>query len=217
MFTGIIEEIGMIKEIKKEAARFELTIAAKKVLEDAQLGDSIAVNGICLTVISYTTDQFTVDVMPETLKATSLQSLVKGSHVNLERAMAAKGRFGGHFVSGHVDTVGTIQAKHAMVNAVYFWIAISPSFIKYMVPKGSICIDGISLTVVEVKEDSFSISIIPHTIDQTILQHRKVGDIVNVECDVLAKYIDKLIDFRETSAITKESLTLEKLSEHGYI
>lgn len=217
MFTGIIEELGMIKAVSQDSTRYELTISAKKVLEDVQLGDSIAVNGICLTVTSYSKQDFTVDVMPETLKATSLQSLGKGSYVNLERAMAAGGRFGGHFVSGHVDTVGRITNREPMANAIYFWIDIDPRFSKLIVPKGSICVDGISLTVVDVAVASFSISIIPHTLTETILQFKQIGDIVNIECDMLAKYIDKLLDVRETPTKRKDTLTLETLSEHGFI
>lgn len=215
MFTGIIEEMGMIKEINKTSTRYELTIGAEKVLSDVKLGDSIAVNGICLTVTSFTKELFTVDVMPETLKATSLQTISKGSYVNLERAMAAGGRFGGHFVSGHVDTIGTIVSREAIANAIYFWIRFDPSFRKYVVPKGSICIDGISLTVVDVEKDRLSISIIPHTLKETILQYRQVGDLVNLEFDMLAKYIDKLLEAREETE--QEGLSLETLQKHGYL
>lgn len=217
MFTGIIEELGSIKNINKGANHYQLTISASKILEDVQLGDSIAVNGICLTVTSFTKQEFTVDVMPETIKATSLQQLQPGSHVNLERAMSAGGRFGGHFVSGHIDTVGTIKKREAVANSVYFWIELDPSFSKFIVPKGSICVDGISLTVVDVEGGMFSISIIPHTLQETVLQFKQVGDIVNIECDMLAKYIDKLLAHRETSTNQQNTLTLEKLAEHGYV
>lgn len=217
MFTGIIEEMGLIKTINKGSNHYQLTISAKKVLEDVQLGDSIAVNGVCLTVTSFTKEEFTVDVMPETIKATSLQHLKPGSHVNLERAMAAGGRFGGHFVSGHVDTVGIIRKKEAVANSVYFWIELDPSFSKYIVPKGSITVDGISLTVVEAEVGIFSVSIIPHTLKETVLQYKEVGDLVNIECDMLAKYIDKLLDLREKPVERPSTLTLEKLAEHGYV
>jgi riboflavin synthase len=216
MFTGIIEEIGVLKDIKRDTNDYQLTIAAKKMVEDVQLGDSIAVNGVCLTVTSFTSDQFTVDVMPETIKATSLQSLARGSHVNLERAMSANGRFGGHFVSGHVDSIGTVKSRHQVSNAVYFWIEVAPEMMKYIVAKGSIAIDGISLTVVETKDRLFSISIIPHTITETILQFRQSGDIVNIECDMLAKYMERLLEKREESS-TKKGLTLDKLVQNGYV
>jgi riboflavin synthase len=216
MFTGIIEEIGVLKDIKRTTNDYQLTIAAKKMVEDVQLGDSISVNGVCLTVTSFSSDQFTVDVMPETIKATSLKSLSNGSHVNLERAMSANGRFGGHFVSGHVDSIGTVKSRHQVSNAVYFWIEVDPKMMKYIVSKGSITVDGISLTVVETTDNQFSISIIPHTITETILQFKRNGDIVNIECDMLAKYMERLLEKRETGSSNK-GLTLDKLEQNGYV
>jgi riboflavin synthase len=216
MFTGIIEEVGVLKDIKRDTNDYQLTIAAKRMVEDVQLGDSIAVNGVCLTVTSFSSDQFTVDVMPETIKATSLQSLSRGSHVNLERAMSANGRFGGHFVSGHVDSIGIVKSRTQISNAVYFWIEVDPEMMKYIVAKGSITVDGISLTVVEAKDKQFSISIIPHTITETILQFKKNGDIVNIECDMLAKYMERLLEKREESSSNK-GLTLDKLEQNGYL
>jgi riboflavin synthase len=216
MFTGIIEEIGILKDIKRTTNDYQLTIAAKKMVEDVQLGDSIAVNGVCLTVTSFSSDQFTVDVMPETIKATSLRSLSRGSHVNLERAMSANGRFGGHFVSGHVDSIGIVKSRNQVSNAVYFWIEVDPEMMKYIVAKGSITVDGISLTVVETTDKQFSISIIPHTITETILQFKQNGDIVNIECDMLAKYMERLLEKREVSSSNK-GLTLDKLEQNGYV
>jgi riboflavin synthase len=216
MFTGIIEEVGTLKEVKRGAQDYILTISANRILSDVKLGDSIAVNGVCLTVTSFSSTQFTVDVMPETINATSLKETARGSAVNLERAMAANGRFGGHIVSGHVDGIGTIQSRKEISNAVYFWIKTSPELLKYIVSKGSICIDGISLTVVEVEDDQFSISIIPHTIEETILQFRHVGSIVNIECDMLAKYMEKLLEQRLKQPESK-GLTMNLLSENGYL
>lgn len=216
MFTGIIEEIGVLQNMKRGTNEYQLTLSAKKVLQDVKLGDSIAVNGVCLTVTSFTSEQFTVDVMPETVKATSLQSLARGSSVNLERAMAANGRFGGHFVQGHVDGVGTIKSKNQVSNAVYFWIETSAEMMRYIVPKGSVAIDGISLTVVEVKDNQFSISIIPHTITETILQFKQHGDVVNIECDMLAKYMERLLEKR-VEHTSNNGVTLEKLAENGYL
>lgn len=216
MFTGIIEEIGVLQNMKRGTNEYQLTLSAKKVLQDVKLGNSIAVNGVCLTVTSFTSEQFTVDVMPETVKATSLQSLARGSSVNLERAMAANGRFGGHFVQGHVDGVGTIKSKNQVSNAVYFWIETSAEMMRYIVPKGSVAIDGISLTVVEVKDNQFSISIIPHTITETILQFKQHGDGVNIECDMLAKYMERLLEKR-VAHTSNNGVTLEKLAENGYL
>jgi len=216
MFTGIIEEIGTLIDIRKGTRDYQLTIAADKILTDVHLGDSIAVNGVCLTVTSFSSKQFTVDVMPETLKASSLQNMAKGKSVNLERAMAANGRFGGHFVSGHVDGVGKIISKREISNAVYYWIEAPDELMKYLVPKGSVCIDGISLTVVDVHENRFSISIIPHTISETILQYKAEGDIVNLECDMLAKYMERLLHVRENTT-EKKGLTLKTLADNGYL
>ncbi|GAA0364233.1 riboflavin synthase [Bacillus horti] len=222
MFTGIIEEMGKIKEIRKTAKDYEVVITAHKILTDVQLGDSISVNGICLTVTSFTATSFQVDVMPETIKASNLDRLQVGSSVNLERAMAANGRFGGHFVSGHIDTVGEIVERKHVSNASYFWIKTKPEMLKYIVSKGSITIDGISLTVVETKDDMFSISIIPHTLSETVLGERQAGDQVNVECDMLAKYMDRLLEARLSGTGTKgsqstSSLTMEHLMENGFV
>lgn len=222
MFTGIIEEMGRIKEVKKTAQQYEVTIAAKKILTDVQLGDSISVNGICLTVTSFTPSTFQVDVMPETIKASNLAQLSVGSSVNLERAMAANGRFGGHFVSGHIDMTGVIVERRSVANAIYFWIQTRGDMMKFIVPKGSITIDGISLTVVDTAEDRFSISIIPHTLAETVLNHRKIGDRVNVECDMLAKYMDRLLSARlgensGTNSPASSGLTIEHLVQNGFM
>lgn len=190
MFTGIVEEVGTITNIHHLSERaIELTIGAEKVLTDVQLGDSISVNGICLTVTNFTATEFTVDVMPETIEATSLRSMEKGTNVNLERSLQPQGRLGGHFVTGHVDTVGKILRKEAVENAVYYDIAIPEQLMIYFVEKGSVAVDGVSLTVFAVEEQMITISLIPHTLVVTILGEREVDDFVNIECDMLAKYV----------------------------
>jgi len=192
MFTGIIEEIGTIRSIRKGAKSAELKIAAKVILSDTKLGDSVAVNGVCLTVTHLTPTEFSADVMHETLNRSSLGKLHSGSTVNLERAMAANGRFGGHIVAGHIDGLGVIRAISKDDNAIWYELRTTPAILRYIIEKGSIAIDGISLTVATVTADSFSVSVIPHTIANTTLAHRRVGDVVNLENDCVGKYIEKL-------------------------
>ncbi|MCM2674264.1 riboflavin synthase [Alkalicoccobacillus plakortidis] len=211
MFTGIIEEVGTIKQIKESGEAVEMTIAASTVLTDVHEGDSIAVNGVCLTVTSFTDIEFVVDLMPETVRASSLQSLNTNSKVNLERAMHAQGRFGGHFVSGHVDGLGTIVRKTPEQNAIYYTIQVSKELRRYMINKGSVTVDGTSLTIFGVDDSSFTISIIPHTVDQTIIGDKQVGDIVNIECDLVGKYIEQFIQNPR-----KEGVTSGFLAEHGF-
>jgi len=194
MFTGIVEEVGSIKRIQKISSQsMELEIMAETVLEDIEMGDSIAVNGICLTVTTFSKNSFSVDVMPETIKATSLNGLKTHSPVNLERAMAANGRFGGHFVTGHIDTTGTIIKKEAQDNAVYYEIEVPRHLEDYFIEKGSIAIDGISLTIFKIGATSILLSIIPHTVSETILGAKGTGDIVNIECDMLLKHVHHLM------------------------
>lgn len=194
MFTGIIEEIGTMKRIAKQGQAMVLTIAARRITSDVHLGDSIAVNGVCLTVVAFDSASITVDVMPETFRRSTLKHLSVGAKVNLERAMAANSRFGGHIVQGHVDATGTVQSRQPEDNAVVFRIAPDdPSVLRYIVPKGSIAVDGISLTVVDVTESEFSVSIIPHTLAQTILQEKQPGHAVNLETDIIGKYVEKLL------------------------
>jgi riboflavin synthase len=216
MFTGIIEEVGSIEQMKQTGAAIVMTISSKKILEDVHLGDSIAINGVCLTVTSFDKVRFSVDVMPETVKATSLKHLNRGSKVNLERAMAAGGRFGGHFVSGHVDGIGEIIKKQKQDNAIYYEIKVSEDLMSYIIMKGSIAIDGTSLTVFGVTENTFTISIIPHTISETIIGAKGPGDIVNIECDMVGKYIEKFIQQRFESGKKNSTLTGNFLEEHGY-
>ncbi len=216
MFTGIIEEVGSIEQIKQTGEAIVMTIASKQLLTDVHLGDSIAVNGVCLTVTAFDKERFSVDLMPETVRNTSLRHLTRGSKVNLERAMAANGRFGGHFVSGHVDGIGEIVKKQRQDNAVYYEIKVSDDLRKYIVVKGSIAIDGTSLTVFNVTDDSFIISIIPHTLQETIIGLKGPGDIVNIECDMIGKYIEQFINQRFTQSNNKSTLTASFLEEHGF-
>ena len=208
MFTGIVEEVGAIKHIKRGQHSAILTIQAKTVLEETRLGDSIAVNGICLTVTRLFPDGFSADVMHETLNRSSLARLTEGSMVNLERAMAANGRFGGHIVAGHVDGVGHIANIRKDDTAVWYTVHAGPEILRYVVEKGSISIDGISLTVAAVDGDGFSVSTIPHTVAQTNLNQRRRGDSVNLETDVVGKYIEKLLrpEPPKQNTLTKEML-----------
>lgn len=193
MFTGIIEEIGEVTAIKRGAKSCEVSIRGNVVFSDLKIGDSVAVNGVCLTVTSIDKNVFTADVMPETMYRSGLGTLAKNSSVNLERAMPANGRFGGHIVAGHVDGVGFIRSMKNEDNAVWITITADENVMKYVVEKGSIAIDGISLTVAKVFKDAFSVSIIPHTASETTLLNRKPGDKVNLECDIIGKYVEKLI------------------------
>ena len=226
MFTGIIEEVGTIDKIANGSKSAVLFIKASKVLEDTKLGDSIAVNGVCLTVTSMEGDIFTADVMAETLRRSSLGSLSKGSKVNLERAMAANGRFGGHIVSGHIDGTGRIASMVREDNALWVEINASAEILKFIVMKGSIAIDGISLTVAGLAEESFSVSVIPHTGEETTLLKKGAGDIVNLENDVVGKYVDRLLNYssstvtdldKETdSKETGPDITMEFLKSNGF-
>lgn len=212
MFTGIIEEIGTVRRIEHGAKGARLTIQANTVLEDTRIGDSIATNGVCLTVVSMTGDSFSADVMAESLRRSSLGTLQGGSPVNLERAMAANGRFGGHIVSGHIDGTGTIASQKREDNAVWVKIKTPAPLLRYIVEKGSIAIDGVSLTVAAVTDTDFSVSIIPHTGAQTILLGKKPGDPVNLECDVIGKYVEKLTASHKTGGISTNFL-----AENGFL
>ena len=215
MFTGIIEEIGIIQAVHHGPASSLLTIRAEKVLEDVKDGDSIAVNGVCLTVTSHGSSYFTADVMHETLNRSSLGNLRQGSPVNLERAMAAGSRFGGHIVSGHIDGIGTVSAIRQDDIAVWYTISASPSILRYIIEKGSIAIDGISLTVARVDSKSFAISAIPHTVEQTILRERREGELVNLETDIIGKYVEKLLQPAPEQP-QKQTITKDFLSRYGF-
>ena len=214
MFTGIIEEVGTVSRVQHSGNASFIEIQAKKVLEDVHLGDSIAVNGVCLTVTHFGGGVFHADVMNETLSRSSLGSLTNGSPVNLERAMAANGRFGGHIVSGHIDGTGIITDIKNDGIAVWYTVSAAPELLRYIVEKGSIAIDGISLTVAKVTDTSFSVSIIPHTAAQTILSTKKTGDTVNLENDIIAKYAEKLMKPAETPKTG--GITMDFLAKNGF-
>ena len=206
MFTGIIEEIGKVERIQKDYRNCKLSIKASKILTDIHLGDSIAVNGICLTVTHFNHQSFTVYVMNETWSRTALTLLKHGSEVNLERALSVNGRLGGHVVTGHIDGTGKISSIKKDDNAVWYQINTQKEILDLIVEKGSITIDGISLTVAKVSKVNFSVSVIPHTLEQTILKSKQVGSTVNLENDILGKYVQKLMDNSPKSEISKELL-----------
>lgn len=220
MFTGLVEEIGELRRIGRKGEAMLLSISASCIMDDLKLGDSVAVNGVCLTATSINKGQFTVDVMPETFRSTNLKELQAGSKVNLERAMAAGARFGGHIVQGHVDGTGTIRSVHRDQNAVVYEIAPSNiELFKYILPKGSVTLDGISLTVVKVYETSFTVSIIPHTLAETVLSFKQAGDTVNIENDILGKYVDHLLRYGSqvpAGKRTSSGISHDYLSEHGF-
>lgn len=193
MFTGIIEEIGKVKAITRGANSIRLTIAVKKILDDIHIGDSICTNGVCLTVTTFDNDSYTADVMPETMNRTDFKDLRINDLVNCERAMPANGRFGGHIVSGHIDGTGIISKMTRDDKAIRVKIETRPEILRYIVEKGSITIDGISLTVTDVSSFDFGVSIIQHTQDETTLTKKKIGDTVNLENDIVGKYIEKFV------------------------
>ena len=201
MFTGIIEEIGQFSRLSGG----KITIACRKVLEDVNIGDSIAVNGICLTVTTFDGGSFSADVMPETIRRTSLDNLKMGDIVNLERALRLGDRFGGHIVSGHIDGVGRIKTMKSEGNAIIITVETSRDLLKQIASKGSVALDGMSLTVVEAGNDEFSVSLIPHTREVTNFKTKKTSSPVNIETDVLAKYVERLINFKPSN-ITKDFL-----------
>ena len=216
MFTGIIEEVGTVRRVLSGGTAGEISIRAAAVLEGTHIGDSIAVNGVCLTVTGMTGDGFTADVMPETLRRTNLGRLNSDSRVNLERAMAAGGRFGGHIVSGHIDGVGTIRSMRREENAVWVTIAAPTPILRLIVEEGSIAIDGVSLTVAEVTSETFSVSIIPHTGAQTILLSKRPGEQVNLENDVVGKYVQRLLEPYQTETPKSGGITEEFLMQYGF-
>lgn len=232
MFTGIVEEMGQIRHLTLQGSSGKIGIRARKVLENTKIGDSIAVNGICLTVVSLQADGFTADVMAETVRRSSLGQGKPGDFVNLERAMAADGRFGGHLVSGHIDGTGVVQSYRKEENAVWVTIETKPEILRLIVEKGSICIDGISLTVAAVGENWFQVSVIPHTGAETTLLRRKPGELVNLENDVIGKYVEKLLGLSgETAKVqsgygvsgtgvqmnesSRSEITMEFLEQYG--
>ena len=222
MFTGIIEELGTVRSVSLSGNSGKISIKAKKVLENTKIGDSIAVNGVCLTVVTLLPDGFTADIMAETVRRSSLGKCGPGDHVNLERAMAADGRFGGHIVAGHIDGTGTVASLKKEENAVWVTISAPPGILKYIIEKGSIAIDGVSLTVAYVDDTCFKVSVIPHTAKETTLLTKNVGDIVNLENDMVGKYVEKLLFFGNSDGSQPDSqkkqsgLTMEMLEKYDF-
>lgn len=213
MFTGIIEETGKVLSVKRNAKSLFISIEGNIIFGDIKIGDSISVNGVCLTVSSFSSKIFNSDVMNETIERTSLKTLKEGSKVNLERAMICNGRFGGHIVLGHVDGTGVISGIKNVENSILITIETSKDIIKYIVEKGSIAIDGISLTVVKVFDNSFQVSIIPHTFKNTILNDIELGKIVNLENDIIGKYIEKFVK----TDCKENTLTKDLLMKSGFL
>ena len=217
MFTGIIVELGVIQEIKKSSKSSKLLIKANKVLENTNVGDSICTNGVCLTVTDLKANSFEADVMAETLRRSNLGDLTVGSKVNLERALTLESRLGGHIVSGHIDGVGEIISLVKEDNATWVTVKAKSDILRYVVLKGSITIDGISLTVAYVDENVFKVSIIPHTAQETTLLNKSIGETVNLECDVISKYVEKLMGLTTKEENKKNTLLTEDfLKENGF-
>lgn len=212
MFTGIVEETGTIRSWTTDG---KMVISASKVLEGTAVGDSIAVSGVCLTVTDFNKDSFAVDVMPETLRRSSLEGAKPGLKVNLERAMAADGRFGGHMVSGHIDGTAKLASVRSEGNARIISFSANDELLRYMVPKGSVAVDGISLTIADLVDSGFLVSIIPHTMAETTLNAKQAGDLVNIEVDIIAKYIERFFNRTQGSAGSDSSI-LEALNRAGY-
>jgi riboflavin synthase len=216
MFTGIIDEIGTVAAIRWGSKSAVISVNATKVTEDLSIGDSINTNGICLTVISYNSGSFQVDAVAETMRTTNLKDLKTGSPVNLERALKLNDRMGGHFVSGHVDGTGVISHLEKEDNAVWVTIKTNPDIMRYIIHKGSVAVDGISLTVADLANDSFRVSIIPLTGLKTTLTEKKINDTVNIECDLIGKYIEKFM-IHGKSDYQKSKIDMEFLKENGFI
>ncbi|KIL47943.1 riboflavin synthase [Jeotgalibacillus campisalis] len=215
MFTGIVEEVGAVVSINRGRESMVLSIEGPKVVSDVHLGDSISVNGVCLTVTGFSKNTFTVDVMPETVKASTIHQLKIGSKVNLERAMSANGRFGGHFVSGHIDGTGTIRSTQQKENAIYIYIEMDPALMPYFMLKGSVSVDGTSLTIFDVEESAIMISLIPQTVEESVLGKKRVGDLVNIECDMIAKYIHRFV--QPAASPGKKGVDEAFLQKYGFM
>jgi len=217
LFTGLVEELGVVKHSKKTGHTISIVIQAEQIMEDMKVGDSIAVNGVCLTVTSFDYNLFTVDVMPNTFNDTTLRLLSSGTGVNLERAMAADGRFGGHFVSGHVDCTGTIISTQKVENSTLVEIQIPENQVHLTMDKGSITIDGTSLTIFKTTPTSIFVSLIPHTSKVSMIGNRRKGELVNIEFDLLAKYFYSFMNRDKDPVVKKESnLTASFLRENGF-
>lgn len=216
MFTGLVEEIGTIDSIAKGVKSAKIKIKAKKILKEVRIGDSISTNGVCLTVTEFNKDNFVVDVMAETMRRSNLNEVKKGDKVNLERALSIGDRLGGHIVSGHIDGTGIIKDVKKEENAVWVTIKAPLDILKYIVLKGSIAIDGISLTVAYVDDEVFKVSIIPHTKDETTLLKKDIGNKVNLECDLIGKYVEKFLKVGEDEK-SKSSINMSFLQQNGFL
>lgn len=210
MFTGIIKEIGSIKSLKRTGDGLEITVQSGSVIKEAQVDDSISVNGVCLTVVKKTADSFTVQAVRETVSETNIASLAAGSSVNLEPALRPNDRLGGHIVQGHIDGTGEITQIKANKSGKEFWIRTDQETLRYIVKKGSVCLDGISLTVAELRGSDFRVAVIPHTEKNTTAQNWKAGTKINIETDIIGRYIEKFLSPHN------KGLTIEKLYELGY-
>lgn len=217
MFTGLVAELGTVQHLARQGNSYHLTVAAKKVMENLKIGDSVAVNGCCLTVVRLTDKEFTADVMPETVRLTNIGQLKSGSKVNLERTLRLCDGLDGHIVSGHVEGLGTILEQRQDGIAVVTTVGAEPKLLKYIIKKGSIAIDGISLTVTEVTDISFSVSLIPHTAKETTLGIKKVGDKVNLETDIIGKYVERMLGFQSKAPTKEEKLGMDFLAQNGFL
>lgn len=222
MFTGLVEEVAVVRNIEQKQDSARVQIGGKQVLEGLRIGDSIAVNGACLTVVAFTQSSFTADAVPETMRRTNLGRLRSGAAVNVERALRLGDRLGGHMVSGHVDGMGIIRSRAGEGIATVLTIQATADIMRYVVDKGSVCVDGVSLTVMDTTADSFRLSIIPLTGVHTTLLRSKVGDVVNLECDVIAKYVEKLLGLRsdivggQGSSHSGPTVDMDYLRQHGF-
>lgn len=217
MFTGLVEELGKIRAVVRGGHSIRLSVGAEKVLTDVKIGDSIAVDGACLTVVEFNSHSFTVDIMPETYDRTTLSARKQGDAVNLERTLCLGDRLGGHIVSGHIDAVGTIVSIMPRDNANILRIRFPEKLSSFVIPQGSVAVDGVSLTVVDCGDDWFEVSLIPHTWDVTVLSRKKTGDPVNVETDVLGKYIQRMLRSSGKVSADENSIDMNFLVKHGFM
>ena len=217
MFTGLVEELGKVRSLSRGTHSIRLTIAAEKVLRDVKMGDSIAVDGACLTVVDFSAGSFTVDVMPETFDRTTLSMRKSGDTVNLERTLRVGDRLGGHIVSGHVDAVADLVAVTPRDNANILRVQVPRKLAPFLIPQGSVAVDGVSLTIVDCGDDWFEVSLIPHTWDVTILSGKRAGDKVNIETDVLGKYIYRMAQTKSVGDPEKKPIGIDFLAQHGFL